>query len=113
MKRLALLLALVLAVPSVAQASGGNGFGYSVQSAFSFGVSPGYGHRGPQLPVFLAAPWYLYWPYDAHFMTPAPVAAPFFAPPAPGNYPAQPYIGPVGGYGEPIRAPAGAMPMQR
>jgi hypothetical protein len=28
---------------------------------------------GPILPVYQAAPWYLYWPYDAHFMTPAPV----------------------------------------
>ncbi len=25
------------------------------------------------LPAFQAAPWYLYWPYNAHFMTPAPL----------------------------------------
>ena len=31
-------------------------------------------HRGgATLPVYQAAPWYLYWPYDAHFMTPAPI----------------------------------------
>ncbi len=29
-------------------------------------------NRGPAVPVFMAAPWYLYWPYDAHFMTSAP-----------------------------------------
>jgi len=25
------------------------------------------------LPAFQAAPWYLYWPYNGHFMTPAPL----------------------------------------
>jgi hypothetical protein len=37
--------------------------------------------QGPILPVYQAAPWYLYWPYDAHFMTPAPVYGQYFAPP--------------------------------
>ena len=31
--------------------------------------------------TFQAAPWYLYWPYDAHFQTSAPVFAPFYTPP--------------------------------
>lgn len=30
-------------------------------------------HHGPVLPVYQAAPWYLYFPYDAHFQTPAPI----------------------------------------
>jgi hypothetical protein len=54
-----------------------------------------------QLPVFQAAPWYLYWPYDGHFMTPAPVTGAFYGPPTTGNFPVNPYFpGPAyGGYG--------------
>lgn len=36
---------------------------------------------GKPLPTFQAAPWYLYWPYDAHFQTPAPVFAAYSPPP--------------------------------
>ena len=28
----------------------------------------------PTLPVYMAAPWYNYWPYDGHFQTVAPIA---------------------------------------
>ena len=62
------------------------------------------------LPAFQAAPWYLYWPYDGHFLTPAPVQGAFYGPPGPGNFPVNPYFpGPMmgGGYG-PI--PGGAPP---
>ena len=31
--------------------------------------------RQPTLPVYMAAPWYLYWPYHGHFQTVAPMAA--------------------------------------
>ena len=31
--------------------------------------------RQPTLPVYMAAPWYLYFPYDGHFQTVAPMAA--------------------------------------
>jgi hypothetical protein len=43
----------------------------------------GYGGKswGYPLPTHQAAPWYLYWPYDAHFQTPAPVFAPYTPPP--------------------------------
>lgn len=43
------------------------------------------------LPAFQAAPWYMYWPYNAHFMTPAPMMG---APAAgPGGVPmANPYF---------------------
>lgn len=37
--------------------------------------------RMPTLPVFMAAPWYLYWPYDGHFQTVAPMASGAFYPP--------------------------------
>ncbi|QVL34497.1 hypothetical protein KIH39_11485 [Telmatocola sphagniphila] len=50
-----------------------------------------YGDR-PVLPVFQAAPWYLYWPYDAHFQTPAPIYGAFYAPPQMGGFNAQPYF---------------------
>ncbi|MFM8272912.1 MAG: hypothetical protein ACKODX_11340 [Gemmata sp.] len=46
----------------------------------------------PKLPVFQAAPWYQYWPYDGHFMTPAPVTGAFYAPPITGNFPVNPYF---------------------
>ena len=57
-------------------------------------------HRKPQLPVFQAAPWYNYWPYDGHFLTPAPVSGPFYGPPMTGNFPVNPYFpGPAGAMG--------------
>ena len=37
--------------------------------------------RMPTLPVYMAAPWYNYWPYDGHFQTVAPIAAGAFYPP--------------------------------
>jgi len=66
------------------------------------------GHN-TQLPVFQAAPWYLYWPYDAHFMTPAPVTGAFYGPPVPGNFPVNPYFpGPAYGQWGPL--PGGPAP---
>lgn len=57
----------------------------------------------PNLPVFQAAPWYQYWPYDAHFLTPAPISGPFYGPPMTGNFPVNPY------FPHPV-APAGGQP---
>ncbi|MCS6864306.1 MAG: hypothetical protein RMJ56_03130 [Gemmataceae bacterium] len=48
----------------------------------------------PNLPVFQAAPWYQYWPYDGHFLTPAPISGPFHAPPLTGHFPVNPYFPP-------------------
>jgi hypothetical protein len=62
------------------------------------------------LPTYQAAPWYLYWPYDGHFQTPAPVTAPFYGPPVAGNFPVNPYFPAPAGYYGPIPggpAPAG------
>ena len=60
------------------------------------------------LPTFQAAPWYLYWPYDGHFLAPAPIHAPFYGPPTNGNFPVNPYFpAPAGAYG-PI--PGGPIP---
>jgi hypothetical protein len=65
--------------------------------------------RGEPLPVYQAAPWYLYWPYDAHFLTPAPVTGAFYGPPTAGNFPVNPYFpGPAYGTYGPI--PGGPPP---
>ena len=62
----------------------------------------------PTLPVYMAAPWYNYWPYDGHFQTVAPMASgAFYPPPAytgnpfltgryPGYVPATPVPGLTG-----------------
>jgi hypothetical protein len=70
---------------------------------------------GKVVPVFQAAPWYLYWPYDAHFLTPAPVYGAYYAPPMMGNYPVQPYFPapqytPPVGYPGPMQGPPVAAP---
>jgi hypothetical protein len=70
------------------------------------------------LPLYQAAPWYLYWPYDGHFLTPAPITGAFYGPPTPGNFPVNPYFpGPGFGYGYapipggPAPIPAGPAPI--
>ncbi len=54
------------------------------------------------LPAFQAAPWYSYWPYNAHFMTPAPLMGAYYAPPTAGGMMGNPYF-PAGGYGMPVQ----------
>jgi hypothetical protein len=44
----------------------------------------------PTLPVFMAAPWYNYWPYDGHFQTIAPMAHGVYYPPP--MYTGNPYM---------------------
>jgi hypothetical protein len=55
------------------------------------------------LPAFQAAPWYLYWPYNAHFMTPAPLNGAYYAPPT-GPI-ANPFFPNHGGFGSPLGFP--------
>jgi hypothetical protein len=50
------------------------------------------------LPAFQAAPWYLYWPYNAHFMTPAPLTGAYYAPPTAGGVMVNPYFPSYSGY---------------
>lgn len=59
----------------------------------------------PKLPVFQAAPWYNYWPYDGHFLTPAPISGQFYGPPMTGNFPVNPYFPGAGyaGFGGPVQ----------
>ncbi len=40
--------------------------------------------RQSPVPAFQAAPWYLYYPYNAHFQTPAPMFGAYYAPPGSG-----------------------------
>jgi hypothetical protein len=67
-----------------------------------------------------AGPWYLYWPYQAHFITAAPGVNPYFPPmtlpPGFGIPPARPPMPPADprqppqGYRPPMPAPAGYYP---
>jgi hypothetical protein len=66
-------------------------------------------------PPFQAAPWYLYWPYDAHFQLPAPITAQFYPPQQFGNqmnpYFPGPAMGPGPGMGPgPMMGPGGPGP---
>jgi len=69
----------------------GHALGKYPTLANAFGLSQPQLHR-QKLPVFQAAPWYNYWPYDGHFLTPAPISGPFYGPPLTGNFPVNPYF---------------------
>jgi hypothetical protein len=74
MKRMiiAAVLGLVLAASSAsASGCGGGGFGGSV------GVNAQWGPPGGACPGVLG-PWYLYWPYEAHFAMPAHPQFPYW-----------------------------------
>jgi len=57
--------------------------------------------RQTPVPAFQAAPWYLYWPYHQHFMTPAPMMGAYYGPPM------------GAGMMNPYFPPAQVMPAQR
>lgn len=93
---------------------GGGGFGHGAGRAPSTLFGGFQGFHKPKLPVFQAAPWYQYWPYDGHFLMPAPVGGPFYGPPLTGNFPVNPYFpGPAipAGYGGPIPGGPAPIPM--
>src|SRR5262245_42475622 len=79
----------LLAMALLAGQASANGYGYG-QTGFCFrlrllgGISPGcYGPNGG--PGQQLGPWYLYWPYEAHFQTPALPQYPYW--PAPQTLP--------------------------
>lgn len=74
----------------------GGGGGSGRTTLFGGGAGP-FAHQ--KLPAFQAAPWYQYWPYDGHFMTPAPISGAFYGPPMTGNFPVNPYFPGGGGFG--------------
>lgn len=92
MKKLILSVGLLAAFAGAASAAGGPFSAVPNQQ-----VRQGFFNRlldKKPLPAFQAAPWYLYWPYNAHFMTPAPLTGAYYAPPTAA--PANPYF-PAGG----------------
>lgn len=88
MRRWILSLALILGLSAVV-----------VSHANADGVRIGYGRPCWGLtcrPGFFLAPWYQYWPYNAHFQTPAPLYGDWYGPPAPGYFSGvQPYFSPA------------------
>lgn len=97
MKKIFVALAATLFLGLVAREASAAG----CTSPFCYGTAPNQGlspwlHKQP-LPAFQAAPWYLYWPYDGHFQTPAPLNGAYYAPPSagPGGF-VNPYF-PQGG----------------
>ena len=98
MKKFLIAVAAVmglLAFADSAQAQAPNPFGCQGQQPIFKSLF----HKQP-LPAFQAAPWYLYWPYNAHFQTAAPMMnSPYYAPPGSGGqgyqinpyFPQQPY----------------------
>lgn len=107
-----LFLAAVLGVAGYAGTADASGCGNPFCQTHS-GTGFGLFHKQP-VPAFQAAPWYLYWPYNAHFQTPAPMTGAFAAPPYGGQGLVNPYF-PAAGYGgyaapaAPVAPPA-AMP---
>jgi hypothetical protein len=96
---------------------GGRG-GYGGYGDGALGNHPpaydGHGFRGFGFcqPPFQAAPWYLYWPYDAHFQLPAPINAPFYPPQQLSSQWSPYFAAPAPGFGAPPpgMAPPGMMP---
>ncbi|MBX3399579.1 MAG: hypothetical protein KF873_12620 [Gemmataceae bacterium] len=87
MKKLLLTVAAAIMLAGSASAAGGP---FSATPGQQVRVGPIAKLFGKQpLPAFQAAPWYLYWPYNSHFMTPAPL---------PGGYTPAPTAGQVNPY---------------
>jgi hypothetical protein len=84
MKKMIVAAVAAVALSSVASAAGGGCPGPFCGGQSPFAGSPLFQKK--PVPAFQAAPWYLYWPYNSHFMTPAPLfGAPSYGPPAAGG----------------------------
>src|SRR5687768_15496718 len=91
MKKLLIIAAVALGVGASATE------GLAAGGASPFCQNCGNNQRGmflfrSPMPAFQAAPWYLYWPYNAHFMTPSPLTGPYYAPPYSGGQLVNPYF---------------------
>src|SRR5579862_7127285 len=81
MKKLILAcLPALLAIPSQAHAN------FPEWGTFILRYSTN-GYNCAQYGGILAGPWYSYWPYEAHFISPAPTGYPYW--PAPQTLPGQ------------------------
>ncbi|HKB02255.1 MAG TPA: hypothetical protein VKD90_08550 [Gemmataceae bacterium] len=77
--------------PAPAPGYGGKGHGHLwTKGGLLSMVGGGVVGSMPTLPVYMAAPWYLYWPYDGHFQTVAPMAHGLYYPPP--TYIGNPYL---------------------
>jgi hypothetical protein len=83
MKKLLLSAAAALALAGTSSAAGGPFSAVPGQQAHQGPIAKLFGKK--PLPAFQAAPWYLYWPYNSHFMTPAPLTGAYYAPPTAGQ----------------------------
>jgi hypothetical protein len=101
MRRLALVAIVFFLVPVGAQAQ-------VYQSRFSIGINCGNGGGGCGASPCLG-PWYLYWPLEAHFQTPAPPAYPYWGAASAAMYAGGPGGG-GGGYGPGGFGPGGYGP---
>lgn len=93
----AALLTLALTATN-ASAGGGSPFGGGQPGSYPNEGFLSYMFHNRPVPTFQAAPWYLYWPYNAHFMTPAPLGSPYMAPPGVGGAMTNPYFPQHPGY---------------
>ena len=92
MKKLIVAAVLaVLGVGSIAADAMANGPGPYCTGPGCAPRRTGIFHKYP-MPAFQAAPWYLYWPYDAHFQSAAPLGGQFYAPPYAGGGLVNPYF---------------------
>jgi hypothetical protein len=81
------------AAPAPAPSYGGGGKGHGklwTKGGFFSMFGGGMVSGMPTLPAYMAAPWYLYWPYDGHFQTIAPMAHGLYYPPP--TYIGNPYL---------------------
>jgi hypothetical protein len=79
-----LLWAALLALPLLAWPAKANAFCFGnlqVDTGAKVWFNVRYGGHGFGFGMPQAGPWYLYWPMEAHFQTPAPGGSQFFPPP--------------------------------
>ena len=110
LKLLGLFLGAFAGLASTSSTAEANGGGCATCGGANYGPRQSLFRRTP-VPAFQAAPWYLYWPYNQHFMTPAPLTGAYYGPPAGGGM-VNPYLpAPYSGYPAPgTAAPATAAP---
>ena len=85
MKKLFAIAAATVGVAALASDASAAGCASPFCGGANSGWRPGGLFVKQPLPAFQAAPWYLYWPYNAHFQTPAPLTGPYYAPPYSGG----------------------------
>jgi hypothetical protein len=91
MKKLFLSLVAAVAMLSAVNVSSANGCPGGPFCQQQYGPRLPFFRNSP-VPAFQAAPWYMYFPYNGHFQTPAPMGGMFYAPPMGGAGMVNPYF---------------------